>query len=173
VYCWTYATEWSTLTDEVEALGAVGPLFVSIGNPGKLQTFLEKNPTVPQDRIFVDDLETFSGYRSLGFQKFGWNDIRRHWKTVEFPPKLSSIVQGFQYVTSIPSIGPFVKGQSLRVPEGGLVMGGTYVIAGNEIVYEWRDKLPGDLPDPRDVLSAMEEQIAASRTNAAKALSSN
>lgn len=165
MYCWTYANRWSELAPQVEGIGAVGPIFVSVGNAEKLKGFLELNPNIPKDRIFVDRIENdFQGYQSLGFTQFGLDDIRQHWRTVEFPPRLSSIKQGWQYLTSIPSIGPFKNNDYSRVPEGGLVMGGTFVLADNAIVYEWRDKLPGDLPEPPSVLTELERVTQSNTT---------
>jgi hypothetical protein len=112
------------------------------------------NPTIPRDKIFVDDL-TFPAYDALGFGKFGLDkEHRRYANRVQFP-KINNIFKWWQYVTSIPIIGPFQEGE-YGIPEGGLKLGGTFIVKGDDIVYEWRDKLPGDLPNPSDVLAEME-----------------
>lgn len=126
---------------------------MSIGDPEKLTKFLEMNPEVPRDKIFVDDYN-FKAYDQLGFQKFGlgqkdFANVNR----VQMP-KLRGLVKWWQYLSSIFSIGPFEEGK-YGVPEGGLKLGGTYIVRDSDILYEWRDKLPGDLPDPKDVLAQL------------------
>ena len=39
--------------------------------------------------------------------------------------------------------------------------GGTFLVKGDDAVYERRDKLPGDLPNPSDVLAEMEGCVDA------------
>ena len=51
----------------------------------------------------------------------------------------------------------FRKPGELRVdwtnlPEGGLRNGGTLVVKGDDVVYQWSDKIPSDVPDVEDVL---------------------
>jgi hypothetical protein len=140
-------------------LGVKGPLFVSIGEPKKLDRFLELNPTIPRDKIFVDDL-TFPAYDALGFGKFGLGkEHQQYVSRVQFP-KIINIFKWWQYVTSILTIGPFQEGE-YGIPEGGLKLGGTFIVKGDDVVYEWRDKLPGDLPIPSDILAEMERFVEA------------
>lgn len=51
------------------------------------------------------------------------------------------------------------------VPEGVLWTGGTFVVQGNEVLYQWTDLVPGNHPIIDDVLKQAEE---ASVTTAAK-----
>jgi len=111
------------------------------------------NPQVPRDHIFVEDY-TFQAYNTLGFGKFGlgqedFSNVNR----VQFP-KLTGFAKWWQYLTSILSVGPFEEGK-YGVPEGGLILGGTFIVQGSDVVYEWRDKLPGDLPNPEDVMAEL------------------
>ena len=46
-----------------------GPVFVSIGDAEKLKLFFEKNPNVPQEKMFVDDFSSLSAYNAVGFKK--------------------------------------------------------------------------------------------------------
>mmetsp|Transcript_18443 Transcript_18443/g.27864 ORF Transcript_18443/g.27864 Transcript_18443/m.27864 type:complete len:119 (+) Transcript_18443:653-1009(+) len=117
------------------------------------------NPQVSQDNFFVDDYN-FAAYDKLGFGKFGLGrEDFANWNRVQFP-KLRGVNKWRQYLTSIPTIGPFEEGK-YGVPEGGLKLGGTYIVQGSDIVYEWRDKLPGDLPDPKDVVAKLREIVLA------------
>mmetsp|Transcript_11090 Transcript_11090/g.30643 ORF Transcript_11090/g.30643 Transcript_11090/m.30643 type:complete len:96 (-) Transcript_11090:602-889(-) len=45
-----------------------------------------------------------------------------------------------------------------ELPPGGLVNGGTIVIRDDQIVYEWKDALPGDYPNVQDVMDAALER---------------
>lgn len=78
MYCWSYAREWSELQrintasdggDALEDAGVKGPIFVSIGTPQKLETFLELNPNVRRGSILVDDYD-HKLYKNLGFSRF-------------------------------------------------------------------------------------------------------
>mmetsp|Transcript_18851 Transcript_18851/g.21598 ORF Transcript_18851/g.21598 Transcript_18851/m.21598 type:complete len:155 (-) Transcript_18851:232-696(-) len=131
-----------------------GPFFVSIGEPEKLNKFLEMNPQVSRENIFVEDY-TVQAYNNLGFDKFGLGqkDLA-NLNRVQFPPKLNGLKKWWQYLSSIFSIGPFEEGK-YGIPEGGLILGGTFIVNGSDIIYEWRDKLPGDLPNPEDVLEKL------------------
>ena len=63
MYCWSYAKQWHDFQqqNEFNVNGIVGPIFVSIGSPEKLATFLSLNPTVPRDEILVDDYDHKQG----------------------------------------------------------------------------------------------------------------
>lgn len=41
-----------------------------------------------------------------------------------------------------------------EVPEGVLWTGGTFVVQGNEVIYQWTDTVPGNHPVVEDVLTA-------------------
>jgi len=130
---------------------------VSIGEPEKLIKFLEMNPKVSEDKIFMDDYN-FKAYDHLGFQKFGLDqDFFANLNRVQFP-KLRGLIKWWQYFTSIPTIAPFEEGK-YGVPEGGLKLGGTYIVRDSDVLYEWRDKLPGDLPDPKDVMTKLRQIV--------------
>ena len=46
-----------------------GPIFISIGTPAKLQTFLQINSHVSSNDILVDDYN-HKRYKQLGFSRF-------------------------------------------------------------------------------------------------------
>ncbi len=41
-----------------------------------------------------------------------------------------------------------------QVPEGVLRLGGTIAISGDRIIYVYEDGVPGDYPDPADVIKS-------------------
>ena len=70
MYCWSYAAQWHAFQQkEGIPQDVVGPIFISIGSPEKLETFLQLNPTVPRNNILVDDYD-HKLYKQLGFSRF-------------------------------------------------------------------------------------------------------
>lgn len=49
--------------------GIKGPTFVSIGDAEKLNTFLDANPWIDKQQMFVDDY-SFEVYKAAGFTRF-------------------------------------------------------------------------------------------------------
>jgi hypothetical protein len=139
----------------------VGPLFISIGDQEKLNAFLEQNPKVPRDQIFVDDY-SFDAYKSAGFGRFDEQD-----KDVskEAMKNMGAPDLGFKgwlsYLGSAAKVSPIPKDMKFgEVPEGVLRLGGTFVVKGNDILYRWSDRLPGDHPDIRNVVGIAKEAQA-------------
>jgi hypothetical protein len=129
----------------------VGPLFVSIGDEVKLAAFLEKNPYIPGDQLFADDdLKNFGAYKAAGFGRFDEQNPE-----VAKQVKLSAPIgiNWWNYATSVTKVSPIPKDQKFgEIPEGVLRLGGTFVVKGDEILYRWSDRLPGDHPNTNEVL---------------------
>lgn len=53
--------------------GISGPVFVSIGDSDKLNAFLDSNPNVPRENLFVDDEDSIAAYKAVGFKSFTEN----------------------------------------------------------------------------------------------------
>lgn len=53
----------------MEEAGIGGPIFVSIGDADKLNSFLDVNSFIPRDKMFVDDF-SFDAYKAAGFSRF-------------------------------------------------------------------------------------------------------
>ena len=45
-----------------------------------------------------------------------------------------------------------VEPGSKEFPEGVKRLGGTFVIDGDDVIYQWNDRIPGDNPDLDDVM---------------------
>eukprot|EP00536_Pseudo-nitzschia_multiseries_P017044 jgi/Psemu1/223582/e_gw1.1350.3.1 len=143
-----------------------GPIFVSIGRPEQLRTFLDENPRIPRDRILVDDHLHKSYKETMGFSRFdesldGIALLRSGTKLVLPLVTELGITKLWSYLTKIPSLAPVAPGKQLvwtDLPEGGLRNGGTL----DRILYRWNDQLPGDVPDPsevyREALEALERE---------------
>ena len=157
MYCWSYANAWCRLQQKVDQMqGVRGPLFVSIGNQEKLVTFLELNPQVPRDVLFADNLE-FNAYDAVGFGKF--TDLsEKDKKDIKLRKPDISLRTWWTYLSNVVKLSPIEKGKS-GIPEGVLRLGGTFVVKGDDVVYQWNDKIPGDYPEPEDVVHFIEEQL--------------
>jgi len=136
--------------------GVKGPLFVSIGDKEKLETFLELNPEIPRDVVFGDDFN-FNAYNAAGFGKFTeLSDEDK--KTVKMRKPEIGLGTWWKYLTNVMKLSPIDKDKP-GIPEGVLRLGGTFVVQGDDIVYQWNDKIPGDHPEPEDVLRFIEEKM--------------
>jgi hypothetical protein len=129
----------------------VGPIFISIGDSEKLSKFLELNPSVPPESMFVDDYE-FSVYNDIGFgsmKDLGNKDM----KDIKLSaPKLGGFDGWWKYLSNVASISPVEPGKA-SIPEGVLRLGGTLVVKGDELLYLWKDIVPGSTPDLEDVMA--------------------
>lgn len=142
------------LQPRIKARNAVGPLFVSIGTAEKLATFLELNPNVPSSQIFVDNYQ-FNAYKTAGFGKLGdesdVGDIQMN------APKLGGMGGWWKYMTNVVKLAPIEEGKS-GLPEGVLRLGGTFVIDGDDVLYQHSDSVPGDHPDLEAVMAVVENK---------------
>ena len=132
------------------------PIFVSIGTSEKLETFLEMNSCVPRDGILVDDYD-HTLYKKLEFSRFDeaelvWSDTLKASKLLQFTN--IGVANLLNYTTNALTMAP-VKGRVdwRSLPEGGLRNGGTLIVNGEDIVYQWSDKIPSDVPNVNDILN--------------------
>lgn len=128
-----------------------GPVFISIGDSEKLNVFLDANPNIPREKVFVDDY-TFGAYKAVGFKSF--TDVDK--ETVK-GIKMTAPDLGFgefmKYFGAVSKVSPIPKDMKFgEIPEGVLRLGGTFVVNANDVVYQWNDRIPGDHPDIEEVL---------------------
>jgi len=130
-----------------------GPIFVSIGDEKKLQTFLEVNPFIPQENMFVDDY-TFGAYEAVGFGSFLDAD-KDAVKDVKIQAPDLTFKQWMSYFGNVGKLSPIPDDMKFgQVPEGVLRLGGTFVVNDDDVVYQWSDRIPGDHPDIEEVLAS-------------------
>jgi len=128
-----------------------GPVFVSVGDDEKLRKFLELNPLVNADNVFVDDSPERDAYTGQGFGKIG--DVKPETSEMSKPGFTPS--QWWSYLSNVMSLSPVPKDIKFgEVPQGVLQLGGTFVIEGDDVTYAWADPIPGQHPEPEDVLTA-------------------
>lgn len=139
--------------------GISGPIFISIGDEEKLNLFLEKNPYVDRENVFVDDYN-FDAYKAAGFGRFDEQDkdvAKEAAKNMKAPDL--GLKGAWDYLTSAGKLAPIPKDMKFgEIPEGVLRLGGTFVVNGNDIRYRWSDRLPGDHPDIEKVFQIAKEE---------------
>lgn len=139
-------------------MGAAGPLFVSIGDAEKLGKFLEVNPYVPRGSMFVDDMTNFDAYKAVGLGRFDEVDKEAAKEVKLAAPELGGFGGWWNYMTNVMAMSPIPDDMKFgEVPEGVLRTGGTFVVKGSDVVYQWSDTVPGDHPDLNDVLKSLED----------------
>lgn len=142
------------LQSEIDARGAVGPLFVSIGDSKKLDKFLELNPLIPRRQVFVDDYE-FGAYGAAGLGKLGDEEVPKDVMDKMTAPNLGGIGGWWKYLSNSIALSPIEKGKEFEVPEGVKLLGGTFVVDGDKVVFEYKDPVPGVTPDTNSILAAI------------------
>jgi len=143
----------------------VGPLFISIGDESKLETFLELNPFIPRENMFVDGYD-FTAYKEAGFTRFDEQpkDVVKGVKLDA--PNMPGGIKGWgKYIGNVMKLSPVPGDMKFGdIPEGVLRLGGTFVISGDEVVYQWSDRVPGDHPSVEKV-SAIARETAANKSS--------
>jgi len=158
-YCWSYAKEWCALQQELTESGVVGPLFISIGDEEKLGTFLELNPFIPKEQAFVDGYD-FNAYKAAGFGRFDEQN-KAVLEGVKMTAPTLAAGEWWKYASNVMKISPVPKDMKFgEIPEGVLRLGGTFVVNGNDVIYQWSDRVPGDHPTVDDVLKVAKETAA-------------
>mmetsp|Transcript_35163 Transcript_35163/g.84861 ORF Transcript_35163/g.84861 Transcript_35163/m.84861 type:complete len:152 (-) Transcript_35163:167-622(-) len=137
------------------ASAVTGPIFVSIGTPDKLETFLELNPSVPRESILVDDYD-HRLYKQLGFGRFDEANLKMAGTDARKLFRIFDLGPGgmWSYATRFLEMAP-LEGTSVDwsdLPEGGMRNGGTLVVSGEEVIYQWSDTIPSDVPNVADVV---------------------
>lgn len=131
-----------------------GPLFISVGQPEQLQQFLEINPELKDAKALIDDSADFLGYKSVGFNMMIGD------KKLETPPDFKPPTMGMgkwvSYMRNVASLSPIPKDMKFgEVPQGVRVLGGTYAIDGDEVVFSHMDEVPGATPEIAAVLKTV------------------
>jgi len=120
---------------------------------------LEKNPYIPRENVLVDDY-SFDVYKAAGFGRFDEVDkeVAKEATKNMGAPEIGGWKGAWNYATSVGKLSPIPKDMKFgEIPEGVLRLGGTFVVNGNEIVYRWSDRLPGDHPNIAQVYEIAQE----------------
>ena len=85
---------------------------MSIGDAGKLNTFLDANDWMDRDRMFVDDY-SFDAYRAAGFGRFDQVDKEAVKKIKMTAPELGGFGEWMNYFSIVGKVSPVPKVRSL------------------------------------------------------------
>lgn len=106
---------------------------------------------IPKNQMFVDDY-SFAAYKAVGFKSFTEVD-KDVLKDVKMTAPDLAWKEWIAYFTSVGKVSPIPKDMKFgQVPEGVLRLGGTFVVDGDDVLYQWNDRVPGDHPDIEQVL---------------------
>eukprot|EP01082_Thalassiosira_pseudonana_P001045 g611.t1 g611 contig10:393898-394266(-) len=115
--------------------------------------------------MFVDDY-SFDAYKAAGFTRFDQVDKELAKKVKMTAPELS-FKEWMGYFSIVGKVSPIPKDMKFGdVPEGVLWTGGTFVVQGDEVVYQWTDTVPGNHPVIEEIVNVAKE--AALNKNAKK-----
>mmetsp|Transcript_16888 Transcript_16888/g.25801 ORF Transcript_16888/g.25801 Transcript_16888/m.25801 type:complete len:109 (+) Transcript_16888:461-787(+) len=102
--------------------------------------------------MFVDGYE-FEAYKALGLGRFDELKDVKMGDVGMTAPKMGGFGGWWNYLTNVASLAPGNKDTPKEVVlEGVTRTGGTYVISGDDIIYQWNDAIPGETPVVAEVL---------------------
>lgn len=134
---------------------------IAPGKSDQLKRFLELNPTVPMDRVFVDDSENYKAFKAMKFGSLDQELPGRENVKMQ-APDLGGLGGWFDYMGNVVALSPIREGEE-GVPQGVKLLGGTFVVGkGKEegdkerVLFASADRLPGDYPRPDTVLGAVD-----------------
>ena len=105
--------------------------------------------------MFVDGYD-FDAYNSVGFGSLGESMNISASDVKMTAPELGGFGGWWKYISNVVSLSPVEPGKS-GIPEGVKRLGGTFVVKGDDVVYQWNDKVPGDHPDLNDVMKVVQD----------------
>lgn len=161
-WCWSYVHQWKGVQQEMAEAQIEGPIFVSIGDPARLNVFLSKNPEVSPDTFFVDGYD-FAAYKEAGFGRFDEKPKEVTEGVKAKPAAFGGLKGWWTFLTNfipLAPVTPDMKFPENLTPEGLFWVGGTFVMAGGDIIYRWDDRISGDHPEARDVLEFAKAQAS-------------
>lgn len=120
-----------------------------------MNKFLELNPLIPRDRLFVDANENFTAYKTAGFGNIGDTKVTSERMRTLKAPNLGASTW-WKYLINVNKLSPIPKNLRFgELPEGVLRLGGTFAIDGDTVLFAHADQFPGDHPAITDVLRAV------------------
>jgi hypothetical protein len=79
-------------------------------------------------------------------------------------PDLGGIQGWWKYLTNVGTLSPVSPGQrSSGFPEGVLQLGGTLIIQGDDVLFQWNDVVPGDHPEMNVLQRVLEIAVNESK----------
>ena len=101
------------------------------------------------DQFYVDGYQTQSyknaGLSMMDMASLSFSNIKK--------PKLGGVGQWWKYVSNFKNLAPIPDGGKFGdIPDTVLMLGGTFVMNGDDIIYKWKDSYPGETPNIEEVL---------------------
>lgn len=132
-----------------------GPIFISVGKPAQLAKFIELNPELAPFPALVDDSPTFEGYRSAGFNYLMGDKPLESMPEMQAPKEMG-FGKSLSYARNVMTLSPVPDNMKFGdIPPGVKVIGGTYAINDDAVVFSHQDPVPGATPDIEEVLAAV------------------
>ena len=118
---------------------------------------MEINPAVTPSSAFVDDYN-LEAYTAAGLTKMDTSSKLPEGTSLK-PPDMGGFGGWWKYLKNVASVSPAPSAEvsSEQVLDSVLRLGGTFVVKGDEVVYQWNDFIPGDTPDLKEVLQAVKD----------------
>lgn len=136
-------------------MGAAGPLFISVGKSDQLRAFKELNPELNAMPMLIDDSTDFDAYRAAGFN-YLMGDKPLETPPDFKPPRTMSGGKWWKYLTNVKGLSPVPETLKFgEVPAGVRVLGGTYALDGEEVVFSHMDLVPGATPSIDEVIASV------------------
>lgn len=125
-----------------------------MGRSDQLASFMRLNPEITAP-LLIDDSPTFDSYRAAGFN-YLMGDKPLQSPPDFKPPKTMTGGKWWGYLTNVKDLSPVPKELTFgEVPPGVKVLGGTYALDGDEVVFSHMDVVPGATPDIEEVMAAV------------------
>eukprot|EP00746_Dinoflagellata_sp_MGD_P005789 gnl/MRDRNA2_/MRDRNA2_111216_c0_seq1.p2 gnl/MRDRNA2_/MRDRNA2_111216_c0~~gnl/MRDRNA2_/MRDRNA2_111216_c0_seq1.p2 ORF type:complete len:110 (-),score=25.32 gnl/MRDRNA2_/MRDRNA2_111216_c0_seq1:215-544(-) len=106
--------------------------------------------------MFVDDEKSFAAYKAVGFNQFTDNFMKTQElaKIKNFALPQLSFGKWMEWKDNFEKMSP---DNPWTFPEGVRQVGGTFVVSGDNVVYQWNDRVPGDHPNIQQVVAVAKE----------------
>ena len=125
---------------------------------------MDANDWMNREQMFVDDYN-FDAYKAAGFSRFDQVD-KDAVKNIKMTAPDLGWKGWLSYFSNVGKISPIPKDMKFgEVPEGVLWTGGTFVVQGNEVIYQWTDTVPGNHPDISAVVNIAKESATNKKGN--------
>lgn len=144
------------MLQRLKKLNLAGPLMVAPGTVEQLNEFVRLNPSVDKKRLFVDNTPNYENYKNVGFTKLDFNKPLEDAKGLTLTAPAMDPMMVLNYMGSVMKLSP-VRDVTAGVPEGVLLLGGTFVTKSDKVVYARADRIPGDYPKPAEVFKQLEK----------------
>lgn len=112
----------------------------------------------------MDDY-SFDAYKAAGFGRFDQVD-KEAAKNVKMTAPELGFSEWMGYFSTVGKVSPIPKDMKFGdVPEGVLWTGGTFVVQGDDVLYQWTDTVPGNHPVIDDVVNIAKDVAENKKDN--------